>query len=177
MVGLLVNREFAVGDAVPVPPHECSKVRLILLIARQVVEAEHDVGELARLVRDAEGNDLPAEIGCLHLHTMRVGDGVDVDRLPILGGAKGSLADFWLLLGGSRNGQNNRADDEGQQQRWIAHVTSMKFETLSVAGWHYMTPSGFMLKRAQLSTSYVPISKRLCVARFSDCGEVGVRHP
>src|SRR5690349_13794622 len=57
-----IEREFAVGDAVAVPPDERAEVWSRLQIAIQIVIAEHDVGEFARPVRHLERDHDPAVI-------------------------------------------------------------------------------------------------------------------
>src|SRR5260370_41571261 len=73
---LPAEREFALGDAIADAAGDRAEIGMAVEVAFQVVEAEHDVIEVARLVGNMQLRDDPTISDDLHDHTIGVFQGV-----------------------------------------------------------------------------------------------------
>ena len=93
LVGLAVELELGPADPIPVPADDGAEVRVGLAVgvggvARDRVEAEDDVVEVAVGIGDEERGEDAAVVRRLHHEAVRVRDGVELD-----GGAVGGYAE------------------------------------------------------------------------------------
>ncbi len=81
LVRLAVEGEPAVVDAVGDPANGGAQVGVVGYVLLEVVEAEDDVGQPARLVRHVQLREDRAEVGQPGGHARRVGQREEVDGL------------------------------------------------------------------------------------------------
>jgi hypothetical protein len=100
LVRLAFERERRVRDPVRDAADDRAEVRALGDVVVDLVEPEHDVAQLAGLVRHVQLGDDGAVVGDLGEGALRVGQRVDVDRLAV-DGAVARLLDPGLarLLG------------------------------------------------------------------------------
>ena len=92
LVGLAVEREFTLGNAVAVAPNQRPKVGVGLaesraLVAAHLVEAQNYITQLTRPVRHEQAGERAAEIADGSLQAVGVGEGVELH-----GGAGSGIA-------------------------------------------------------------------------------------
>ena len=95
---LAVQRELAVLDAVREPAGHLAAARAVADVVQRVLVAEHDIVQLAVLVRDDDGDDGRADAGQLHIGAGGVLEGIAEDFLSVRGGRPQFLGDFHIFL-------------------------------------------------------------------------------
>src|SRR4051812_37167582 len=101
-----VESEFPVGDAISIASHDGAKIRTLVEISLELIEAKNDIVELPVLVGHPQRYNDSAVSDGAHFHAMRVRNGVKVYARTVFG-----LTEAFLLNGTASlcNGRLGRA--------------------------------------------------------------------
>src|SRR4029077_3218901 len=80
-----VQGEFPPRDAISISSHDGAEIRTLVEISIKLVETKNDIVQLTVLIRHPQRQDDSTVVHGAHFHAMRVRDGVEVDRLTVLG--------------------------------------------------------------------------------------------